>query len=158
MDRLTDLYVRHAPECLRLAYLLTFDRGVAEDLVQDAFVRVSGRLTHLRSPDAFGRYLRRTVVNLSRNHLRRQRVHRAYLERHGGGEEAVEGPTAASLAVRQALRDLPERQRTAIVLRFWLDVPEAEAAEILRCRPGTFRSLVSRGMQSLRIAIGETDE
>lgn len=158
MDRLTELYVRHAPECLRLGYLLTGDRGAAEDLVQDAFVRVSARLAHLRNPDAFGHYLRRTVVNLARNHLRRRRLHRAYLERLAPeSERAMDGPGAAGIAVRRALMDLPERQRAAIVLRFWLDLPEAEAAEMLRCRPGTFRSLVSRGMHSLRTAMGEAD-
>src|SRR5207248_10868551 len=56
--RLGDLYRRHAGDAERLAYLLTGDRGAAEALVQDAFVRLAGRLMHLRDPDAFGAYLR----------------------------------------------------------------------------------------------------
>src|SRR5213593_5312735 len=81
---LGDLYVRHAPEALRLAYLLTGDRGLAEDLVQDAFVRLAGRMIHLRSPGAFDAYLRKTVVNLSNSHFRRKKLERAYLKRERG--------------------------------------------------------------------------
>ena len=63
----------------RLAYLLTGDRDVAEDLVQDAFVRLSGRFVHLRDPRAFPAYLQRTIVNLARSRLRRLRVERSYV-------------------------------------------------------------------------------
>src|SRR5213080_2978600 len=82
--RLGELYLRHADAAVRLAYLLTGDRALAEDLVQDAFVRLAGRLVHLRDPGAFDAYLRQTVVNLSRSHFRRKKVERAYLERAGG--------------------------------------------------------------------------
>jgi RNA polymerase sigma factor (sigma-70 family) len=71
---LGDLYVRHAPEGIRLAFLLTGDRALAEDLVQEAFARLVGRLRHLRDPGAFGAYLRKTIVNLSTSHFRRRRV------------------------------------------------------------------------------------
>jgi RNA polymerase sigma factor (sigma-70 family) len=69
---LGDLYVRHAPESIRLAFLLTGDRALAEDLVQEAFARLVGRLRHLRDPSAFGAYLRRTIVNLATSHFRRR--------------------------------------------------------------------------------------
>ena len=62
---LAELYVRHAAEATRLAYMLTGDRQLAEDLVQDAFVKLAGRLVHLRDPGAFDAYLRRTIVNLA---------------------------------------------------------------------------------------------
>src|SRR6184192_809214 len=81
---LGELYLRHADDAVRLAYLLTGDRDLAEDLVQDAFVRLAVRLVHLRDPDAFHAYLRRTVVNLSHSHFRRKKVERAYLERERG--------------------------------------------------------------------------
>src|SRR6266576_4362892 len=86
--RLAELYVRHAAEATRLAYLLTGDRQLAEDLVQDAFVKLAGRLVHLRDPGAFHAYLRRTVVNLSNSHFRRRKVERAYLEREQGAVPA----------------------------------------------------------------------
>ena len=82
--RLGELYVRHADDAVRLAYLLTGDPALAEDLVQDAFVRLAGRLAHLRDPGAFHAYLRKTVVNLSNSHFRRRKVERAYLERARG--------------------------------------------------------------------------
>src|SRR6266567_6948644 len=78
--RLGDLYRGHADGAVRLAYLLTGDRALAEDLVQDAFVRLAGRLVHLRDQQAFEAYLRRTVVNLSNSYFRRRKVERAFLE------------------------------------------------------------------------------
>src|SRR2546430_17547386 len=74
--RLGELYVRHADDAIRLAYLLTGDRALAEDLVQDAFVRLAGRLAHLPDPGAFEAYLRRTVANLRNSHFRRRKVER----------------------------------------------------------------------------------
>lgn len=150
--RLADLYVRHAPEATRLAYLLTGDRGLAEDLVQDAFVKAAGRLGHLRQADAFSPYLRRTIVNLAKNHFRHRAVERAYLARRS---REVPGDVVESLAVnhetmRRALLSLPARQRAAVVLRFYEDLPEDEIAQILRCRPGTVRSLVSRAVATLK--------
>src|SRR5947208_10105937 len=85
--RLAELYVRHSAEATRLAYMLTGDRQLAEDLVQDAFVRLAGRLVHLRDPGAFDAYLRRTVVNLCNSQFRRRRVERAYLQRARGAGE-----------------------------------------------------------------------
>ena len=149
---LAELYARHAPEATRLAYLLTGDHALAEDLVQDAFVRAAGRLAHLRSREAFSPYLRRTVVNLSKNHFRHQTVERAYLARQAREPqiEPVDGGAIAHESMRRALQQLPARQRAAVVLRFYEDLPESEIAEILRCRPGTVRSLVSRGVAALR--------
>jgi RNA polymerase sigma-70 factor (sigma-E family) len=151
---LADLYVEHAPEGIRLAFLLTGDRALAEDLVQDAFVRLVGRLRHLRDPAAFGAYLRRTIVNLSTSHFRRQRVARAYLERVAGAP-TVDTNTNDDLdeAMHAALLRLPERQRAAIVLRFYEDLSDVQAAAILKCPPGTVRSLVSRGMTTLRATL-----
>jgi RNA polymerase sigma-70 factor (sigma-E family) len=155
-----DLYLRHAPAALRLAFLLTGDRALADDLVQDAFVRLFGRLLHLRNPDAFESYLRQTVVNLSRMHFRRRRVERSYLRLQQQGLQEEE--TSPDLDVRedlwQALLQLPARQRTAIVLHFYEDLSEEQASEVLRCRPGTYRSLVSRGVAQLRATVrGDRD-
>jgi RNA polymerase sigma-70 factor (sigma-E family) len=148
---LGDLYVRHAPEGIRLAFLLTGDRPLAEDLVHEAFARLVGRLRHLRDPGAFSAYLRRTIVNLSTSHFRRRRVERAYLERSARAPEAETNPNEQlDATMHEALLRLPERQRAAIVLRFYEDLSDVQTAEILRCSPGTVRSLVSRGMKTLR--------
>ena len=137
---------------IRLAYLLTGNRTVAEDLVQEAFVRFVGRLYYLRDRDAFDAYLRRTIVNLSKNYFRRRAVERAYLEREGPRAEDVstDPDVATSDTLRSALLRLPVRQRTAIVLRYFEDLPDATIAELLRCRPATVRSLVARGLEALR--------
>ena len=156
--RLEELYVRNAPGALRLAYFLTGSRELAEDLVQEAFVRVAGRFRHLRVPDAFDAYLRRTIVNLFTSQLRRARIERAYVRRHG----AEPGPTdPPDPAVRdelwRALQTLPERQRAAIVLRFYEDLSERQAADVLGCSTGALNQLVVRGMAALRTQIGDDD-
>jgi RNA polymerase sigma-70 factor (sigma-E family) len=153
--RLGDLYVEHAPEGIRLAFLLTGDRALAEDLVQEAFARLVGRLRHLRDPYSFGAYLRRTIANLATSHFRRRRVERSYLERVSQRPE-VETDSSSELDERmhEILLGLPKRQRTAIVLRFYEDLSDVQTAEVLRCAPGTVRSLVSRGMKTLRRELG----
>jgi RNA polymerase sigma-70 factor (sigma-E family) len=150
-NSLGDLYVRHAPEGIRLAFLITGDRAMAEDLVQEAFSRLVGRLRHLRDPSAFDAYLRRTIVNLSTSHFRHRRVERAYLEREAAAPSREGNPNEAlDEAMHAVLLRLPQRQRAAIILRFYEDLSDVQTAEILRCSAGTVRSLVSRGMKTLR--------
>jgi RNA polymerase sigma-70 factor (sigma-E family) len=151
--RLGELYLRHADGAVRLAYLLTGDMSLAEDVVQDAFVRVAGRLMHLRDPGAFDAYLRRTVVNLSHSHFRRRRIERAYLQRakhEAVTSSAFERPLEVRDEVWTALRTVTPRQRAALVLRFYEDLSERQVAQLLNCRPGTVKSLVSRGLETLR--------
>ncbi len=152
-SRLEELYVRHAPDGIRLAYLLTGDRVMAEDLVQEAFARFVGRLHFLRDPDAFEAYLRRTIVNLTKNFFRHRALERTYLTREAGRRQPEDPdpdvPTYETM--RTALLGLPARQRAAIVLRYYEDLPESAIADILRCRPATVRSLVSRALQTLRL-------
>ena len=151
-SRLGELYERSAPGGIRLAYLLTGDPAMAEDLVQEAFLRFVGRLQHLRDPNAFDAYLRRTIVNLSKNAFRRRATERAHLDRErAGAESARMDPDVVTYeTMRSALLTLPERQRAAIVLRYYEDLPEGQIAELLRCRPATVRSLVARGLEALR--------
>jgi RNA polymerase sigma-70 factor (sigma-E family) len=161
-SKIGELYLRHADAAVRLAYLLTGDRETAEDLVQDAFVKAGGRLLHLRDPAAFEAYLRTTIVNLSRSYFRRKRVERLYLERargtEGGGVHSSPGWSVEDQdELWRALRVLTQRQRAAIVLRFYEDLPEGEVADILQCAPGTVKSLVSRGLERLRSEIDSED-
>ena len=150
---LATLYVQNAPAAYRLAYLLTGDAGLAEDLVQEAFVRLIGRWADLRHPEAFPAYLRRTVVNLSYGTFRRRRVERAYLERERGL-----ALTAASglpdLETRDELwaqlETVAPRQRAALVLRFYEDLSEQQTADVMGCSPRTVNSLVTRGVQAMR--------
>jgi len=150
--RLGELYLRHADAAVRLAYLITGNRAMAEDLAQDAFVKLAGRLLHLRDPGGFESYLRRTIVNLANSNFRRNKVERRYAEHQAGLREPLgqDPDVPAREMLREALMELPIRQRTAIVLRFYEDLSEASTAEIMRCRPGTVKSLVSKGMEKLR--------
>jgi RNA polymerase sigma-70 factor (sigma-E family) len=152
-DKLSDLYRWHADDAVRLAYLITGDRGLAEDLVQDAFVKLAGRVVHLRgSAQAFEPYLRRTVVNLANSYFRRRKIERLYQERESSMLRTTshDPDIPAKEAARAALLQLPPRQRTALVLRFYVDLSEAHTAEVMGCRSGTVKALVSQGLDKLR--------
>ena len=160
-DRLAELYERFQPRARRIAYLLTGDRELAEDLAQEAFVKVAGRLTWIRNPDAFEAYLRRTVVNLCRGHWRRTRTERSYLRSEGPRaiepSADVSGEVDARDQLWRALQGLPHRQRAALVLRFYEDLSEQAVADALGCPAGTVKSLVSRGLKALREVMGDND-
>jgi RNA polymerase sigma-70 factor (sigma-E family) len=150
--RLEELYRRHGLEAGRLAYLLTGDRALAEDLVQEAFVRLSGRLVQYRDPAGFGGYLFRTVVNLANSHHRRRQVEQRYLARVVEPTAVADGPpdVGVRFAMRDALLRLPVRQRAAVVLRYYLDMTDVQVAETMRCPVGTAKSLIHRGVEALR--------
>lgn len=154
-SRLDELYAQHADRTARLAYLLTGDHGMAEDLTQEAFVRLARRFVHLRAPGAAGAYLRRIVVNLANSHFRRIRVEREYVRRQAA--EPKPAPWEVDLierdAMHRALLRLTPRQRAAVVLRFYEDLSERQTAGLLGCRPGTVKSLVSQGIKRLRAEI-----
>jgi len=158
---LAELFVRQVPRAVAIAYLMTGDRGIAEDLAQEAFIRLTGRFRHLRAPDAFDAYLRRTVVNLSISHLRRRRVERAYLERERRlppGSAGIMPDVGVREELWSVVLELPARQRAALVLRYYEDLSERQTAEILGTSVAAVRSLVSRGVEALRERIrGEDD-
>ena len=160
-DVLAELYRAESAHIVNLAYLLTGERQLAEDLAQEAFVRVASRLRQV-SPDAFGAYLRRTVVNLAHSHFRHARVQRRYAERIEADAEfrrrASESTSASTDSDTRedlwlALQSLPARQREVIVCRFYLDMSEEQTADTLNTRVGTVKSATSRGLQALRTAL-----
>ena len=143
------------PAMVRLAYALTGDAGHAEDLAQAAFARAYaswGRVRRAGDPDA---YVRRIVINEHRSRFRKHRVAeelRADLtgaadSRLPGGQQP--GPEERQ-ALLDALRALGPRQRAVVVLRYWLDLSEAETAAALNCSVGTVKSQASRALASLR--------
>jgi RNA polymerase sigma-70 factor (sigma-E family) len=155
-DDLRAQYLREYAGSLRLAYLLTGDRQAAEDLVQEAFVRIFSRPRRLQDASAFPAYIRRTITNLAFSRGRSANRERLRVERVAREDNAPDGAVAedASCELLSALDVLPDRQRAAVVMRFWLDLGEREMAQILRCRPGTVKSLLSRALATLR---GELD-
>jgi RNA polymerase sigma-70 factor (sigma-E family) len=160
-DLLAELYRAESAGVVNLAYLLTGQRQLAEDLGQEAFLRVASRLREV-SPDAFGAYLRQTVVNLVRSHFRHARVERRYADRvESDAERRREANEASSTSTDadtrdelwRALQALPARQREAIVCRYYLDLSEEQTADALRVAVGTVKSATSRGLQALRVTL-----
>ena len=145
--QLAKLYSAYRDPLVRLAYVLTGSQAVAEDLVHDTFVRVYPRLDDLGEP---GAYLRRSVVNACYSWHRRQQRQRA----------AVLDPPAAALPdedveMWEALGHLSAARRTVLVLRYYLDLPEAEVAAILGWRIGTVKSATHRALRDLRRLLGD---
>ena len=146
LDRLEALYRARYEPSVRLAHLLVGSRHLAEELTQDAFVRLLPRISATDNP---GGYLRVVLVNLCRDHGRRQTM----AGRHPQEPQPDAPPPGipeTSSAVWLALQQLPERQRVAITLRFYADVPGDEIARILDVRPTTVRSLIHRGLAALK--------
>lgn len=139
------LYRERYDPMVRLAYLLTSDRAASEELVQDAFVKVH-RQWHrgIEFPKA---YLRTAVVNTCHSWGRRKVREREHERRR---LEAVPDPELVADEMWDILQVLPERQRAAIVLRYYEDLPEDEIAAVLRCRPATVRTMIHRGLKALR--------
>ena len=138
---LTELFRRSWVDLVRLATLLTGSVPIAEDLVQDSFLRLEMRSNR---PDDPTKYLRTSVVNACRSHHRRRLLELRHRPVPPGS--GMDNP----VELWDILGRLSQRQRTALVLRYYVDLPEEEIAAILHCRPATVRSLVQRGLTRLR--------
>lgn len=148
-------------QLVRLAFLLGADQD-AEDLVSEAFCELHRRWYRLRDPAAAPQYLRSVVCNLARMHVRRLQVRR----RHAGDElppnrsGIVDSAESSALlredhrAVLVALQRLPVRQREALVLRYWLDLREADIAGAMGISTGAVKSHIFRGMAALANLMG----
>lgn len=136
------LYADRWHAMVRLAVLTTGSTALAEEIVQDAFVQLHRNWAHVENPSA---WLRIAVVNHGRSWVRRQ-----VLERRHRPDAVDAVMLDEGVVVRKALDKLSARQRAAVVLRFYQDLPEAEIAEVLGCRPGTVKSLLGRAKNTLR--------
>lgn len=146
-----DVYRDERDGLVRLAYLITGSPAVAEDLVQDSFIRVMGRIDPGDHP---GAYLRRSVVNACYSWHRRDGRRSTGQPATGAGDEPA-GPIdprtpGEELEMWDALSHLDPRRRTVLVLRFYLDLTEAETASLLGWRPGTVKSATHRALADLR--------
>lgn len=137
------LYEARYARMVAVARMMTGDLERSEEIVQDAFVQLYRRWSSIEFPIT---YLRMAVVNGCRSSGRRRALER----RHPpiAAEPVVLDTTA--VAVRTALNDLTARQRAAVVLRYFEDLPEREIAEVLGCRPGTVKSLLSRAITTMK--------
>jgi RNA polymerase sigma-70 factor (sigma-E family) len=158
---LDEVFRSHRAELVRVAAFILGDRGAAEDVVQDVFARVHERPDVMNGDPQY--YLRAAVINGCRTTLRRRRLIRRHDEQQG--RQSVCPPLTTEEAalidedrrrVLAALATLPRRRREVLVLRFYLDMSEAEIARTLGISPGTVKSTAARGLAALARQLRET--
>jgi RNA polymerase sigma-70 factor (sigma-E family) len=154
----TALYQAHALRLIRMAHIMLGDRGAAEDVVQEAFCGLYRRWGHLAESGNALRYLHSSVLNGCRSALRRKITRRTTpaaqppLARGQVPEISAEASVLSGeerLQVMAAVRRLPPRQREALVLRFYLELPEEEIAATMGIGQSTVRSATHRALASL---------
>jgi RNA polymerase sigma-70 factor (sigma-E family) len=156
--RVGDLFDHHYPGLCRLAYLIVGDRVQAEEVVMDAFMRTFASWGRIRDLDHSEAYLRRAVVNLSRTRARR--LHTEERSNAAVARQPLKQPgaeTERKLIVWEAVKCLPDRQRAAVVLRYYEDLPEADIADVLGCTVGTVKSQLSKARAALARALDEEE-
>ncbi|GAA4986362.1 RNA polymerase sigma factor (sigma-70 family) [Nonomuraea thailandensis] len=153
---LADLYREHWLALVRLAVLLVGDREAAEDVVQDVFSRLHGKASGVLTLS----YVRVSVLNASRSVLRRRGVAATKAASPGRANESVDSPETAALLgesrqeMLTALSRLPRRQREVLVLRYYLDLSDADIARATRIRQSTVRSTAARALDRLERELG----
>lgn len=142
----------HTPTLFSTAFLLTGDRYLAEDLLQDTLARLYPKWATVTQADTPVAYVRRCIANryVSSRRSPPSRAESAWELPDGWDGVDLSERVSTSRTVWQLLGTLPEKQRAAIVLRYFEDLPEHDVAAALNCRPASVRSLVSRGITAMR--------
>jgi RNA polymerase sigma-70 factor (sigma-E family) len=149
-----ELYEAHALGMIRLAHIMLGDQQGAEDVVQDAFCGLYRRWSGLNDPGRAVHYVRSAVLNGCRSALRRRNSAQASRGLLGQQPAVISAESAVLTSeerhlVMAALRRLPDRQREALVLRFYLDLSAEEAATTMGISPSSVRSATHRALASL---------
>ncbi|MGB5755302.1 MAG: sigma-70 family RNA polymerase sigma factor [Acidimicrobiales bacterium] len=155
-----ELFTDQARSLVRLAGFFCDDRNAAEDLVQEAFIRLHRTAGSIKNPTRAPAFLRSIVINLARDHNRRGLMslrHRSSLDQPrttpSFEDEAVHGED--DRAVLRALRQLPDRQRSCLVLRYYMELSESETAETLGISKSSVKTHCRRGLSALETALEE---
>lgn len=147
------IYAGHVARLVRLAALLGADDP--EDVAQEAFVRLYAARSRVREPELVP-YLNRIAVNEVRSRARRRQT--AIGKRHLlTALTSTPGPTGERTAVLAAVARLPQRQREAVVLRYWLDLPFDQVAQAMGVTAGTAKSQVSRALRTLSVTLDDEE-
>jgi RNA polymerase sigma-70 factor (sigma-E family) len=149
-DDFRDFVITWTPALFRTAFMLTGDRGHAEDLVQTALMKTSRRWTQISDREARYAYVRRVMVNTQTSWFRRRRVVEHFVDVVPESEAQLDEFQATEGRTLPALAQLPAGMRAVLVLRFYEDLSEAETARLLGCSVGTVKSQTSRGLDRLR--------
>ena len=144
---------------LRTAYLIVWDLPEAEDLVQETLFKVARRWPKVSRMDHPAAYARQVLVNLALDGRVKRARRRDELSAARPGEPAAATvPLDSHDELHAALVALPPRQRAVLVLRYYLDLPEAEVAAALECSVGTVKSTASRALARLELALRSNNE
>jgi len=152
------LFEVEAANLVRLARFFVDDRDAAEDLVQEAFIRLARSIHRVKDPEAAPAYLRSIVLNLARDHNRRGLVslrHRPAADPQPSGLDEGLELAEDQRRVIDALRTLPAGQRNCLVLRYYLDLANPEIARTLGVSVNTVKTQIRRGMASLATRLEE---
>ena len=152
------LFRTEGARLVQLARWFVDDRTAAEDLVQEAFLRLARNQHRINDPDRAAAYLRSIVINLARDHNRRGLVslrHRppAEVDDRSAEDHVADGESRRE--VIEALRGLPRRQRDCVVLRYYVELPVAEIAATLGLSPNSVKTHLRRGLRSLKAELEE---
>ena len=149
-DALVAFCKREWPRLVGTLSLSTGDPELAQELAQETLTRACRDWRRVSRLDAPGAWAHRVALNLLRSHFR----HRAVVRRHsntiGSDDHMPDADPTSSVAIRVALMQLPTRQRTAVVLRYFSDLSVRETAEAMRCPEGTVKTLTRQAIAGLR--------
>jgi RNA polymerase sigma-70 factor (sigma-E family) len=148
-EGLDELFRQHHQRVVRLAFLLTQDTGIAEEIAQEAFVRVWQAWDRVQDGPAF---LRTTAVNLAKSSLRRRALETRH--RFKRGEDAVHVDPSTRIDAIRALERLPMRQRMCVALRFYEDLSESDTAAVMGISVGAVKSQTFKALQRLGSILG----
>ena len=159
--RLPDLELEafcHAehPRLVRLLSLHCGDVETARDLAQETLVKVCLHWRKVRTMDSPHAWVTRVALNLATTHHRRTAVRRrraADVESDADLGRATSAAEADGWIVRAAVASLPERQRTAVILRYFLDLTVEQSADVMEVSPSAVKKLTARGVDRLRVLL-----
>jgi RNA polymerase sigma-70 factor (sigma-E family) len=152
-EAIATLFYTCYPQLVATGYGVAGDWAVAEELAQEAFVRLWRRWRWLRDPEAAPAYLHRTVVNLGNSALRRRVLERRAAAFRSG--RPVEAGPEAGIELQQAIGALSPRKRACVVLRYLAGMTEAQTAQALGITPGTVKSQTHKALRQLRQQLAE---
>jgi RNA polymerase sigma-70 factor (sigma-E family) len=158
---LVSAFQAHFAGLCRLAHLIVGDSALAEDIVQEAFLRTFAGWRRVRDPDRVHVYLRRAVINVSRSKLRRrghERRANALVYGNTRAEGRPEADRESADVVVEAVRLLPERQKAAVLLRYYLDLRESDIADTLGTKVGTVKSQLAKARRNLEKSLAEAGD
>jgi RNA polymerase sigma-70 factor (sigma-E family) len=159
--QMTALFDRHYASMCRLAFVILGDAATAEEIVMDAMIKTFSGWRRIREVDRMDAYLRRVVVNMCRSKIRRKSVE-ARVNAVSFRRDELRGPEwdperhETSRIVIDAVRDLPERQRACVVLRYFDDLSEAQIADVMQCSVGTVKSQLAKARGKLESSLQST--